>query len=349
MTPKDLLRARLYFQKLDKPAFKTPADMVRYFGAVQAQDFLGSLWAVGQRVEGATEATVEEALNDGKIVRSWPMRGTLHYTAPEDLRWMLDLLGERAIAKSLTYQRDAGLTPKDFTKSRSILEKGLQGKVVERGDLYALLERKGIDTSNTRGLHIIGQLAREKVICFGPRSGKQPTFTLFDEWIRKSKKLSPDASLAELTSRYFTSHGPATVYDFAWWSGLTVTDAARGIDMAQSKLQKVDNYWMAAGALDINTKPNVNLLSAYDEFLVSYQDRSASETEAINKLKDINSIFTSTLIVNGHIAGTWKRTIGKKGVSIKVKTFEKLTKQAETGLEREMKRYAKFIGMELIA
>lgn len=348
MTPKELLRTRLHFQKLDNPNFKTPADMVRYFGAVQAQDFLGSLWAVGQRLENATEAAVEEALNKGKIVRSWPMRGTLHFTAPEDLKWMLDLLGERAIAKSIYYQKEAGLTEDDFKKSRTILEKGLHGKAVERTAVYELLERKGINTSNTRGLHILGQLAREKLICFGPRSGKQPTFVLFDEWIRKSKKLKPDDALGELTLRYFNSHGPATLHDFAWWSGLTVTDAGRGIDIVQSKLQKVDNYWMAAGEHDVKQRNNVSLLAAYDEFLVSYQDRSAAETEAINKLKDINSIFTSTLIVNGHIAGTWKRTITNKGVKIKIKPFEKLSKQAESALEREMNKYADFIGMKLI-
>jgi hypothetical protein len=349
MNPKEILRARLHFQKLDKPAFKNPAEMVKYFGAVQAQDFLGSLWAVGQRVENATEEIVEKALNDGKIVRSWPMRGTIHFTAPEDLGWMLDLLGQRAIAKSVTYQRDAGLTEKDFVKSRKIFEKELQGKTLERTAVYEILERKGIDTGNTRGLHIIGQMAREKVICFGPRSGKQPTFVLFDEWIKKSKKLSQEQALAELALRYFTSHGPATVYDFAWWSGLTITDAAKGIDIVQSKLQKIDNYWMTPGEITINPKYNVNLISAYDEFLVGYQDRSAAETEAINKLKDINAIFTSTVIVNGHIAGIWKRTIDKKGVKIKMKYFEKITKQAEAAVAREMRQYGKFIGMELIS
>src|ERR1051325_4742371 len=126
MITREILRSRLHFQGLDTPCFKTPAEMVRHFGAVQAQDFLGSLWAVGQRVKDATEQIVEAALNDGSIVRSWPMRGTLHFTAPEDLRWMLDLLSERAIAKSVHYQRQVGLAKKDFTNSRKILEKELK-------------------------------------------------------------------------------------------------------------------------------------------------------------------------------------------------------------------------------
>lgn len=341
MTEKEILRARLHFQKLDQPAFKKPGEMVKYFGAVQAQDFLGSLWAIGQRVADSTEQSVEEAIDNKKIVRSWPMRGTIHFTAPEDLRWMLDLLGPRAIAKSVTYQRDAGLTEKDFTKSRSIFEKDLQGKVLDRNEIYALLEKRGIDTSNTRGLHIIGQLAREKVICFGPRKGKQPTFVLLDDWIPKKKELKRDQALAELASRYFTSHGPATVYDFAWWSGMTITDAVHALDIVGKKLQKVvvddKELWMSPEAVPA-PRPNVRFLSAYDEFLVSYQNRS-----------DVDSIFTSTVIVNGRIVGEWKRSIGTKGVTIKIKKIEKLSKQAEEGIKKEMKRYSEFIGMKLLS
>lgn len=334
MTIRDLLRTRLYFQGLNWPAFETPANMVRYFGAVQAQDFLGSLWAVGQRVQGATEGSVEAALNDASIVRSWPMRGTLHFTAPEDLRWMLDLLGERAIAKSVTYQRDVNLTKKDFVKSRAIFEKEMQGgKILERNEVYDMLERNRVRTANMRGLHIIGQMAREKVICFGPRKGKQPTFVLLDEWVTKSRTLSKDESLGELTLRYFTSHGPATANDFAWWAGITMTDALRGLDIVNWNLKKVGNHWMNPDEDIVLEKQNIRILPAYDEFLVAYKDR-----------EDMRSIFTSTIIVNGNVVGTWKRAISKKGVKFTTKQFEKLSKQTEAGLQRELKRYAEFIG-----
>ena len=321
----ELLRTRLHLQGLDTPRFNTPAEMVRHFGAVQAQDLLGSLWAVGQRVKHANEQAVEAALNDGSIVRSWPMRGTLHLTAPEDLRWMLDLLSERAIAMSAPYQRDVGLTKKDFVKSRKIIEKELQGKrAVDRNELYDLLERKKIGTKNTRGLHIIGQMAREKVICFGPRRGKQPTFVLLDEWIPATKTLTRDEALGELSSRYFNSHGPATVQDFAWWSGLTIADATRGMEIANVTDPVVH---------EPGKKVIVNLLPAYDEFLVAYKER-----------ENMRIIFNSTISVNGHIVGGWKRTIAKKGVVIKTKLFGKISKQANAALERQLDRYADFIG-----
>lgn len=324
MTIRELVRARMHLQGLELPVFKTPAEMVRFFGAVQAQDFFGSLWAVGQRVKNATEASVESALNDGSIVRSWPMRGTIHLTAPEDLRWMLDLLAERAIAKSVTYQRDTGLTKKDFIKSRSIFEKEMQGKkILERTDVYKMLERHGIATKNTRGLHIIGQMAREKVICFGPRKGKQATFVLLDEWIPKTKELSKDEALAELTARYFGSHGPATAHDFAWWAGITVTEALRGIDMAQMK--RSDRYFFTAQPV-VSRKLSVRLLPAYDEFLVAYKDRD-----------DMRVIFSPSIIVNGVVVGEWKRA------AIKIKLYEKIPMQAKAALKKEVKRYADFM------
>ncbi|HMJ70869.1 MAG TPA: winged helix DNA-binding domain-containing protein [Cyclobacteriaceae bacterium] len=353
MNDRELLRTRLYFHKLDEPGFASPAETVRYFGAVQAQDYLGALWAVGQRTIGATEQSVEAALSDRSIVRSWPMRGTLHFTAPEDLRWMLDLLAERIFAKSATIQRDAGLTKKDLIKSRSVLEKEMAGgKILERNDLYDILKRNRIDPSNTRGLHIVGHLAREKVICFGPRTGKQSTFVLLDEWVPQKKTLTKDESLAELAWRYFTSRGPASVHDFSWWSGLTLTESARALQMVSSKLQKTDvggvEYWTDKGiTVPDKIKSTVRFLPAYDEFLVSYSDRSASEASAIKKLKTLNSIFTSTVIVNGRITSTWKRILTNKGVTIKVNHFEKTGKQNEAGIRREMKRYAKFIGTKL--
>jgi hypothetical protein len=290
------------------------------------------LWAVGQRVENATEASVEAALNDRSIVRSWPMRGTIHYTAPEDLRWMLDLLGERALAKAAKYQKDAGLTRKDFVKSRSILEKEMQGRSLQRGDLYELLERKGIATSNSRGLHIIGQLAHEKVICFGPRQGKQTTFVLLDEWIPKthSKTLSKDESLAELASRYFTSHGPATARDFAWWIGITITEALRAIDMV--KLKNAGDYFFKEDIPKTKSSLNVRILPAYDEFLVAYKER-----------EDMQSIFQPNIIINGQLAGSWKRTLGKR-VEIKTKLLAKPAKNIEAALAKQMKRYTDFIG-----
>lgn len=319
MTNREVLLARLHTQGLETPVFKTPAEMVRFFGAVQAQDFFGSLWAIGQRVQNSTEASVEGAINNRSIVRSWPMRGTIHYTAPEDLRWMLNVLAARAIAKAVPYQKDVGLTKKDFTRSRSILEKEMQGKVLQRKELYSLLENRNITTTNSRGLHIIGQLAHEKVICFGPRQGKQHTFVLLDEWIPKTKMLTKDESLAELATMYFRSHGPATARDFAWWIGVTITEALRAIDMI--RLKKIEDYFFTDD-LVISQNHIVRLLPAFDEFLVAYKER-----------ENMQSIFQPNIIVDGELAGTWVRN------SMETKLVRKISKRA---LDHELRRYSKF-------
>jgi hypothetical protein len=328
--------------------------MVKHFGAVQAQDYLGALWAVGQRVANSTEASVEQSLNDRSIVRSWPMRGTLHFVLPEDLRWMIDLLAPRIIHKSQSIVRGVGLTNQHFIKSRTIVEKALEGgKILDRNELYAALAKGKIDTEDSRGLHILGRLAMEKVICFGPRNGKQQTFTLLDDWIPPTKPLSTDESMAAIALRYYHGHGPASVHDLAWWTGLTITEASQATDMIIAQLEKVTfgerTLYMKPGLNDIPaTQTTARLLSAYDEFLISYQDRSASETDAIRKLKDLNAIFTSTVIVNGSIVGTWKRSITNKGVKVDITKIDKISKQADVAIKKECSKYASFIGLKLI-
>src|SRR5688572_14982534 len=201
---------------------------------MQAQDYLGALWGVGLRMKNAVEADVERALSQGTIVRSWPLRGTLHFTAAEDLRWMLELLAPRVLARhSARLARDFEVDAATLRRSRAAAIEALNGgRALTRAQLYAALERAGIRTTASRGLHIIFRLAHEMLILFGPRQGKQQTFVLFDECVRKSTALKGDDALHELARRYFTSRERATAADFAWWSGLTLTEAKRGAEMA---------------------------------------------------------------------------------------------------------------------
>ncbi len=353
MTTKELLRTRLDLQRLARPDFQTPADVVRHFGAVQA-GFLGALWAVGQRMKDATELSVEQALNDRSIVRSWPMRGTLHFVVPEDLRWMLDLLAPRIIHKTKSIIRGVGLTDKDFTRSHDIVEKVLEGgKTLDRPAIYKELKKGKVNPDDTRGIHILCHLAMQKVICFGPRNGKQQTFALLDEWIPKTNSLSKEESMASIALRYFQGHGPASVHDLAWWTGLTITEATQATEMIAGQLEKVSIddtvLYLPHDFKQSPVKPSARLLPAFDEFLIGYQDRSASESALLKKGKNINAIFTSTLTMNGLIAGTWKRTITGKGVKIEVRKLEKPGQQAERAVQRECRKYAAFIGARLIA
>jgi hypothetical protein len=281
MTHPPIVAQRLYHQYLSRPGLAAPADVVRWFGAVQAQELPGALYAVGLRMRDATERDIEQAIADRSIVRTWPMRGTIHFVPAEDAQWMLRLLARRTNQKAASVYRRAGLTDDIFVRAGETLARTLQGgMVLTRKELYGALEAAGIATSgDQRGLHLLGYWAREGLICLGPRQGKQPTFTLLDEWIPNARQLEGDAALATLAARYFSSHGPATVYDFAWWSGLTLTEARRGMAQVEHYFQRESSagqtYWFTAPPEPFPASPrSVYLLPQYDEFTVAYKDRA---------------------------------------------------------------------------
>lgn len=352
MTPIELLKLRLANQQIINSQFTNPGEVVRCLGAVQAQDYMGSLWAIGCRMKNAKEKNIETAIAEKTIVRTWPMRGTLHFLAPEDVKWMLRLLTPRVISKAASIYRNSGLDKKLFDKSRKIFIKALQGgKQLLRSEMYQVLEDAKIDTSNTRGLHILGVLAQEGLICFGPRIGKQPSFVLLDEWITNHKSLAGDEAIAELAERYFTSHGPATIQDFCWWSGLTQAEAKRGLEKIKQNLveEKINgqSFWMKAIMPARIKTPGIYLLPPFDEYLVSYKDRSAAlENLHSKQVFTVNGIFSPVVIINGKIAAIWKRTITKKEVIIELQAFQKFTPPQKEGIKKAAKKYGRFIGLE---
>ena len=275
-----IAQQRLRTQRLIGPGFAAPADAVRWFGAVQAQDYPGALWALGMRTKGATEASVEHAVATRTIVRTWPLRGTLHFVAPEDVRWMLTHFAPRTIGRAVLRFRQLELDARVFARSSALFVKALEGgRQLTRPKLYARLERAGIATGDNRGLHILWRCAHDGLICFGAREGRQQTFALLEEWVPRAKTLDRDEALAELARRYFTSHAPATVQDFTWWSGLSAADARRAVEAAGAGAP-----YLAAGTFAPRTAaprtshlpPHVLLLPPYDEYTVAYRDRSAA-------------------------------------------------------------------------
>src|SRR5262249_26765744 len=185
----NFIHQRLHNQHLAGSSFSSPDEAVRWFGAVQAQDYPGSLWAIGMRVQNATESAVEQSIAERKIIRTWPMRSTLHFVPPEDVRWMLKLLTPRVIVRSQARYRQLELDDGVFTQCRKLFEKALQGgKQLSRDAMYKVLLAEGISTSESRGLHILGRLAQDGVICFGSRQGKQQTFVLLHEWVPEAKE-----------------------------------------------------------------------------------------------------------------------------------------------------------------
>jgi hypothetical protein len=355
MTPAEILRLRLENQALARASFRKPEDAVAWFGAVQAQDYLGSLWAVGQRTQRATEASVEAAEARRAIIRTWPMRGTLHFVTPADARWMLSLLAPRVISRNAArLKREVDVDASVVARSRDIVERALEGgRRLERAAVYAALESRKIRTANSRGLHIVLWLAMEGTLCMAGRSGKQHTFALLDDWIPKSRYLARDEALAALAHRYFTSHGPATMRDFAWWAGITAKDAQAGVDGAQSSLaqDEVDGatYWwnepprsLRRNAAAANAEPQVRLLPAFDEYTVAYEDRSilCSDPQRRSKMELLNP----AVLVDGRVVGTWKRVIDKRSVAIETSLWRSFNRAEHAALQEAASRFAGFLG-----
>ncbi len=344
----DIRAIRLANQQLSVHTHTKPEDVVAHLGAVQSQDYPGALWAVAQRTPSATRADVERAIAERKIVRTWPMRGTLHFVAAPDVRWILHLLTPR-IGSLNARERNLGLDARVIAHSTTLTRRALAGgMVLTRHEMYEMLERGGVKTAHQRGLHILWRMAHTMVTCFGPHKGKEATFVLLDDWVPHSKSLDRDEALQQLTLRYFTGHGPATVHDLNWWSGLTMADIKRGISMNGTKLISADvdgrTHWMASGA---SGKPDTatHMLPPFDEYLVGYKDRTAA-LHVSNHHKVIvagNGMFSPVIVDHGEVVGTWRRQTTKAAVAVSLTAFAGHSAATKRRIKQAVSRYSHYL------
>ena len=343
-------RERLNNQRIDGRPLRRPIDVVRWLVASQAQDFAGAKWALGLRTSGATDTDVERAFNEGAILRTHMMRPTWHFVAQEDIRWMLALTAPRVHAVNAHYGRKLALDAATLKKAIAILTRALEGGHERtRDELRAALERARIGTEEQRMAYILMHAELDAAICSGARRGKQFTYALLDERVPRAHGLSREDALAELAGRYFTSRGPATVHDFAKWSGLTIADARGGLEAAAPKLRRriVDGtpYWSTVSASRARQPVRCHLLSIYDEYISSYRDRSAiCEPAYANRMVGMGNALAYILILDGKIAGTWKRSLSTGSVYIKVTPFRKLSRADEHAVVEAATRFARFLG-----
>jgi hypothetical protein len=353
MTHSDIIQYRLHNQQLTQHALATPGEVVTWFGAVQGQDYAAGKWAIGNRLPGSTDADIEQAIADRTIIRTWPMRGTLHFVAAADIHWILELNKPRSQSLYASHFRQLELNETVIAQSQAVFITVLAGgKHLTRSELKTALEQEGISAHENRLGFLLGRASYDSLICHGVRRGKEFTFTLLDEWIPPTKPLLRDEALAEWTKRYFTSHGPATLADFSWWSGLTLTDAKAGIEMVKSSFvsEVVDGptYWMSQHiSRKIDIPPTVYLLPVYDEYLVAYKDRTAP-LGGLNPAQIAasgNGIFSPVIMIDGRVVGTWKRTLKKNTVLIETNQFKPLSEVENQALSDAKERYKRFLGM----
>lgn len=334
----------------------TCAQIAQWFGAMQSQDYASGQWSLGVRMPGSTATAIQQAFEEGSVLRTWPMRGTIHTVASGDARWLLELTGVRALATAPRRREQLGLSTGDVERAAELLEQELTDHSrLTRKQALAAIERGGIPVTGQRGYHLLWYAAQTGRTCIGPHVGADQTFVLLDRWAPHQVHLDRDTALTELALRYFRSHGPATEKDFAGWSGLTVTDCRRAITANDGRLVHVQvegtRCWLSVEVAEqliegVAPAP-VIALPGFDEFMLGYKDRSLQVPEGSfdRIVPGGNGVFRATIAVDGRAAGTWSRRVRTTCVEIDVDYFDSVPTQVRASTEQALQAYADFLGL----
>ncbi len=301
--------------------------------------------------QNSVSSDVEDAVQQRSIVRTWLMRGTLHFVTPNDVGWMLDLFAPGIIAGSARRYRELELDEPTLARSTDLITNALHNtEVLTRRELFTLLEQNGLSTNGQRGVYMLARASLEGRIAQGVQTKNDPAFFALDKALPNLRHLERGEALAELARRYFTSHGPAALEDFRWWSGLRAADARAALNSVRSQLVEESiagrNYWHAGtNTTPLPPEPVAHLLPAYDEFLIGYKDRSASlAPEYAAHVKNANGLGAA-IVCNGHVIGTWRRTLKRSQVVIHAAPFAAWTAAERDAVSRAVEHYGAFLGM----
>jgi len=355
MDTSQLLQIRILNQGLDQPRHTSVLEAVRWFGAVQSQEFTDAKWSVGQRVDGITEADFDQAFNDGTILRTHVLRPTWHFVAAADIGWMRDLTAPRVKKFMGTNDRKLGLDDTVFNRSNHFIEQALaNGEHLTRLELAGVLQQNGFQLTGNSLVHFLMRAELDGIICSGPLREKKHTYALLALRASQAVKLTQEEALAELTHRYFRSHGPATAQDFSWWSGLTLTDARAGLELNKTRLisERIEDvmYWLSPSAGLVSTLAKVCLLTNFDEYVVAYVNRQALVKPTRNGLHLLTPgelLSHRLLILNGQVVGTWKLTKTKTATTLLIKVLKNLAENDQRLLMQAVQRYGTFYGKSI--
>jgi len=334
----DVARRRLANQRLVGKPFRSAIDAVAQLGAVQAQDYAGAKWAIAQRTAKETDASIEALIADGSLLRTHVLRPTWHLVLPADIRWMLALTGPRIGAAISSLNRRLEVTAKLFVRAADVMTRALEGgKHLTRAELAAALQRARIDSSDSLRMgNFLMQAEVDALICSGARRGKQLTFALLDERAPSTAPIDRDEALARLATRYFATRAPATIHDFAWWSGLTVSDARRGAEAARP--QKSFR----------TPKPttSVHLLPNYDEFFIGYRDRGAILERVVGAtpMQRDTALVSNVIEIDGQLVGGWRRSTKAKTTSVETTYLATVSPAERRAVSGQIARYVAFTG-----
>lgn len=351
MKNEDISRIRLTNQSIYSRKARTPDELMNHMGAFQAQDYPMAKWAIGLRLRNSSEEIINSAINKGEILRTHLLRPTWHFVAPKDIYWMLELSAAGIKKAMKSRNRELGLTKEIFSKSNRLIRRTLSNNThLTRQELIAILKREKFNTTENRASHLLMEAELDGIICSGISEGKIITYALLEERVNNYERLNKEHSLKRLAQIYFKSRGPATVYDFSWWSGLNISDSKKATEMVSKEMVSFETdsslYWMYKESADNSGySPELLLLPAYDEFLLSYRDRSAAMiSDNYKKTISSNGIFRPLIVYRGKIIGIWKRTLKQNSIVLEFNYFRKPAAKIKSLVDNEAERFALFSG-----
>lgn len=345
----DIISQRLGNQGLAAPSFTSIGEVTGWLGAVQAQDWAAAKWSLALRMQPVADKEIEAAFDSGEVIRTHVMRPTWHLIQPQDIRWLQTLTAERVKAQMAGRNRRLELDNRLFSKSHSAITKALRGyNYLTRQEIKKVLDSVGIATDVQRLAHIVMRAELDQLICSGPLRGRQFTYALLDERVPNSKQPDVDESLAILAKRYFLSHGPAQLKDFCWWSGLDSLSAKKALNLLTPNLERLETvgktYWYFPSSFRAKN-PAALLMSIFDEYTIAYKDRSDIGSGDIERMLSSGAAVLSAIVLDGKIAGSWKRVLQKNEVRFELKPFRQLSSKEVEAIAEQVERYGKFIGL----
>lgn len=345
MTLNDIALHRLATQQLISSPLRDATELVTWFGAIQAQEYAQTKWSIGLRLPQLNDNTIEAEISDGRIIRTHLLRPTWHLVAATDLRWMLMLTAPRVNAINAYMYRKMELDAPLFRRCHRIITKALEGnKHLTREELQRALADHRIEAEGTRLACILMESELRALICSGIKKDKQFTYALLEERVAPAKEKTKDEALAELTQRYFKSRGPASIKDYATWSGLSLADCRKGLTLSDSTWvqEKIGNEWYYLDAMPVQppVPQGIQLLPIYDEYVMGYKNREAM-LQFTNRIGQAFSL-DHTIVLNGQVIGSWKRTIKPKTIALEYRLFKSLTRPEQADLKKHIARFGNF-------
>lgn len=353
MNSKNLIAHRLTNQKLAPHESMAVSELVSWMAAIQAQEYASAKWALGLRLPGLKDSDIENAFNGGEIIRTHVLRPTWHFVSPKDIRWMLELTAPRIKAISSYMFRKSELNEKIFKRSNARIMQVLRGgNHLTRSNLQEELAKVKIFSDGQRLSYLMMVAELDGIICSGRRRGNQFTYALLEDRVPRVKSLHREEALAELTKRYFNSHGPATLKDFSTWSGLSMIDAKNGMSMVTSKFKREkiegEEYYFSHDSAEksLHVDKRMLLLPTYDELIMGYKNRNAIVAQCNRHIPEL--VFNSIVLLNGYAAGTRRRVSEKKNNLIEIKPWNTFACADALALKKALKEYENFTGIKTV-